>query len=57
MMNNAVLEILKTRRSCRAFTDELVDDTTSMPLSKPAVMHPVPWENSPVRSWLSTTPN
>ena len=28
MINNEVLEILKTRRSCRAFTDEPVDDAT-----------------------------
>ena len=28
MINNEVLEILKTRRSCRSFTDELVDDET-----------------------------
>ena len=28
MINNEVVEILKTRRSCRAFTDEPVDDAT-----------------------------
>lgn len=56
MINNEVLEILKTRRSCRAFTDEPVNDETIAAMVEAASYAPSAMGKQPSRVVVVNNP-